>query len=105
MALKLMIIAHFIYVLSFPVPTLYLLYNVELRVYWLKENEKKKEGEGKKGWGEKETYFLKLKSTQRHCSIHKFSLPKRMHCLLATQSAITEFLFELNTDQFMCIKL
>lgn len=54
MALKLMIIAHFIYVFSFPVPTLYLLYNVEL---WLKENEKKKEGEGKKGWGKKKPTF------------------------------------------------
>lgn len=49
---------HFIYVLSFQVTTLNSLYNVEWRVHWLKENEKK-EGKGKKGWGKKETYFLK----------------------------------------------
>ena len=42
MALKFMIMTHFIYVLSFQVPTLYLLYNVELRAYWLKENENRK---------------------------------------------------------------
>lgn len=57
-----MIITRFIYVLSFQVPTLYLLYNVELRIYWLKENEKEKEDEEKKRMGEKETYFLNTNS-------------------------------------------
>ena len=42
--------------------------------------------------------------TLRHCPIHKFSLPKMRYCLHGS-SAITEFLFELNTDQLMSIKV
>lgn len=105
MALKLMIITRFIYVLSFQVPTLYLLYNVELRIYWLKENEKEKEDKEKKKDGGKRNLLSKYKFTQRHCPIHKFSPPEIMQRLLPTQNVIAEFLFELNIGQLIYIKL